>query len=116
MHKSVHETVLGMPGQGGAVRSVGSMLDRLTLLPLPTLQGERVVLREAADAIPGRGGARNAIQRPRPAEAMQSHLQGHRSCLSPEDAISMPARPGRSCLSAPLPNRHRPVCLCGADF
>jgi [ribosomal protein S5]-alanine N-acetyltransferase len=35
-----------MPGRGGAVRSVGFMLDRLPLPPLPTLPGERVVLRE----------------------------------------------------------------------
>jgi len=40
---------LGMPGSGRTVRSVGFMLDRLALPPLPTLQGERVVLREPRD-------------------------------------------------------------------
>ena len=50
MHKSVHEAVVGMPSRGGAARSVGFMLDRLPLPPLPTLQGERVVLREPRDS------------------------------------------------------------------
>jgi len=50
VHKSVHEAVVGMPGRGGAARSVGFMLDRLLLPPLPTLQGERVVLREPRDS------------------------------------------------------------------
>src|SRR5215471_9498778 len=38
-----------VPGSGRAVRSVGFMLDRLTLPPLPTMQGERVILREPRD-------------------------------------------------------------------
>jgi hypothetical protein len=42
VHKSVHETVVGVPGRDGAVRSVGFMLDRLPLPPLPTLRGERI--------------------------------------------------------------------------
>lgn len=50
VHKSVHEAVTGMPGWSGAVRSVGFMLDRLPLPPLPTLQGERVLLREPRDS------------------------------------------------------------------
>jgi ribosomal-protein-alanine N-acetyltransferase len=48
VHESVHEAVVGMPGWGSAVRSVGFMLDRLPLPP--TLQGERVVLREPRDS------------------------------------------------------------------
>jgi hypothetical protein len=50
VHKSVHEAVVGMPGSGRAVRGVEFMLDRLTLPPLPTLQGERVILREPRDS------------------------------------------------------------------
>jgi len=40
-HKSVHEAVAGLPGWSSDVRSVGLMLDRLTLPPPPTLQPER---------------------------------------------------------------------------
>jgi len=50
VHKSVRMAVVGVPGRGGAVCSVEFMLDRLPLPPLPTLQGERVVLREPRDS------------------------------------------------------------------
>ena len=50
VHKSVHETVVRVPGRDGAVRSVGFMLDRLPLLPLTMLQGERVILREPRES------------------------------------------------------------------
>jgi len=40
----------GTPGSGHTVRSVGFVLDRLTLPPLPTMQGERVILREPRDS------------------------------------------------------------------
>lgn len=39
-----------MPGSRGGMRSVGFMLDRLALMPLPTLQGERVILRGPRDS------------------------------------------------------------------
>src|SRR6516165_10506177 len=49
VHRSVHGAVASTPGCGGAARSVEFMLDPLTLPPLPTLQGERVILREPRD-------------------------------------------------------------------
>jgi hypothetical protein len=43
VHKSVHEAVVGMPGRGGAVRSVGSMLARLPL-PIAAATGAMLLL------------------------------------------------------------------------
>jgi len=40
----------GLPGEGGSVRSVGFMPDRLSLPQLPRLEGERVTLRESQDS------------------------------------------------------------------
>ena len=46
----LHETWSASTGWGSALRSVGFMLDRLPLPPLPMLQGERVVLREPRES------------------------------------------------------------------
>ncbi len=47
----MHRAVASTPGWvGSAVRSIRFMLDPLTLLPLPTLPGERVILREPRDS------------------------------------------------------------------
>jgi hypothetical protein len=44
VHKSVHEAVVGMPGRGGAVRSVGFMLARLPL-PIAAATGAMLLTR-----------------------------------------------------------------------